>query len=296
MITMSCRQVRKRINAYLDRELTTASRSSIEKHLFTCRRCQALLKTLSFSRTYLAKLKTVPYRNFILDRELVFSSAPLQPVPALAKAAALVLVLVVLAGAGVYFSPIRRPDLAVLPAEKEVIFDTVNPTLFKISRASWISLNGKARVYKDQNSLTVDLDQGQLYFISDTSFGLKKIINVAGFQITALGTEFFIDSREDPTGRPGYQTEIQLLLGQLTVKCKQAEGFGLVQLSSGQGLKAAGPLTKSDMSSYQLSSRQLSDLAEAFKQIKQTSRWFQSHPKQNHFESGDIRIEYWKEE
>jgi hypothetical protein len=302
---MSCRQVRNKLTAYLDAELTASGRGLVEKHFFTCRRCQVLLKTFNLTRTYLAKLKTTPYRDFILDRERIFSVAPLQPVPVLAKSAVLALIMIA-AGGVLYFSSATKPlleiakkpstwmlqlgrDISVLPLNKEVIFDTLNPTLVNIGPDSWISLEGKAIAYKDSDYLTIDLERGQLYFISDSSLDLKKIVNVAGLQVTVLGTEFLINS-------DSYQTDIQLLLGKLTIKYKQASGFSRSKLSSGQAFKAVSTLGQKGINTYRLSARQLSNLTEAVKRIKKSSRWFKSHPKHTHFESGDIRIEYWKED
>ena len=300
---MSCRQVRKKLTAYLDAELIASSRSSIEKHLFICRRCQALLKTLSLSRTYLAKLKNAPYRDFIFDRERVFSMAPLRSVPVLAKTAVLVLSLIV-AGGIFYFSSAGKPlleivqqplaqmpssgkDIAVLPLDKEVVFDTLKPTLINIGPDSWISLEGKANLYKSQQGFFLHLSQGRLYFVAGPEFSLKKVVKIGDLKITALNTEFFIQ-----TGQ--VNTEIQLLSGKLVVEYQQERGLGAVSLFSGQGLKASSRL-QPQIEVYKLSGVQKQGLTVQIKAIKEASLWFQSHPSQTRFKSGDLRIEYWKE-
>ncbi len=304
---MRCGQVCKKLDAYLDGEIRDGSESAIEEHLSVCQKCQDLRRVLKLSRLYLRKLKGSPQGDFVLNREQIFALAPIQPALVLAKAAA-VLLLFVTAGVIFYFSSSLGPSLnvarksgaiapekinfvniekgiPVLPEEKEVVLNTINPTLVKIGQESWVSIKGRASLYKDKDSLSIDLVRGELYFVSDPDFSLKKSIKAAGFQVTALNTEFFIRASEG-------DTEIQLFSGRLLIKYREGRNLTAVQLLSGEALNSTGA---KDIKIYRLSSEEKADLARRIDRIKTSGRWFETHPKQTHFESGDIRIEYWKE-
>ena len=304
---MRCGQVCKKLDAYLDGEIRDGSESAIEEHLSVCQKCQDLRRVLKLSRLYLRKLKGSPQGDFVLNREQIFALAPIQPALVLAKAAA-VLLLFVTAGVIFYFSSSLGPSLnvarksgaiapekinfvniekgiPVLPEEKEVVLNTINPTLVKIGQESWVSIKGRASLYKDKDSLSIDLVRGELYFVSDPDFSLKKSIKAAGFQVTALNTEFFIRASEG-------DTEIQLFSGRLLIKYREGRNLTAVQLLSGEALNSTGA---KDIKIYRLSSEEKADLARRNDRIKTSGRWFETHPKQTHFESGDIRIEYWKE-
>ena len=304
---MRCGQVCKKLDAYLDGEIRDGSESAIEEHLSVCQKCQDLRRVLKLSRLYLRKLKGSPQGDFVLNREQIFALAPIQPALVLAKAAA-VLLLFVTAGVIFYFSSSLGPSLnvarksgaiapekinfvniekgiPVLPEEKEVVLNTINPTLVKIGQESWVSIKGRASLYKDKDSLSIDLVRGELYFVSDPDFSLKKSIKAAGFQVTALNTEFFIRASEG-------DTEIQLFSGRLLIKYREGRNLTAVQLLSGEALNSTGA---KDIKIYRLSSEEKADLARRIDRIKTSGRWFETHPKQPHFESGDIRIEYWKE-
>jgi len=295
------------LDAYLDGEIRDGSESAIEEHLSVCQKCQDLRRVLKLSRLYLRKLKGSPQGDFVLNREQIFALAPIQPALVLAKAAA-VLLLFVTAGVIFYFSSSLGPSLnvarksgaiapekinfvniekgiPVLPEEKEVVLNTINPTLVKIGQESWVSIKGRASLYKDKDSLSIDLVRGELYFVSDPDFSLKKSIKAAGFQVTALNTEFFIRASEG-------DTEIQLFSGRLLIKYREGRNLTAVQLLSGEALNSTGA---KDIKIYRLSSEEKADLARRIDRIKTSGRWFETHPKQTHFESGDIRIEYWKE-
>lgn len=314
---MRCSKVYKKLDAYLDGEITDAGESlSMEKHLSDCEYCQAFYRTLNLSRLYLRKLKASPHRDFNPDWEEIFSVPPVQPAMVAVKAVAVVLVAGIAVSA-FYFTQIRRPlpeivqrpavpiyedsalvkerkpdssdkSISVLPEGEETAFDTDCPTLVRISEAAWVSIEGRARLYRYGDSLRIDLSRGELYFVSDASFPLKKIVNVAEFQITSPATEFFIDAGE---GR----IDIQLLKGELLAKYTKGKRLAAVRLSDGEALTAAGAHGVRNIRTYKLSQPRKAALAVQIERIKETGGWFDTHPKEDYFESGEVRIEYWKE-
>jgi hypothetical protein len=133
------------------------------------------------------------------------------------------------------------------------------------------------------------MKRGELYFVSDGLLPHQKIITAAGFQISSFKTAFFIYT-------DGLITDIQLLSGQLSVKYNDKKSLISAQLSSGEGATGTSAGRNPALNAYKLSTSQISNLTERINRIKKTGQWFERNPKEYCFPSGEIRIEYWKEE
>jgi len=295
VIKMRCREVQKKLDAYLDRELHDNSEHDLVKHLSVCVKCRRMYHSLSFSRLYLGKIRSSPGREFIPDTRRIFSQAHSAPRTGVSPyGPALVAISVLLVAGFFYFTFLNKPlsvskdGVASLPEARRVYLDKADPVMVKVTPDCWLNISGKAALYKDAESLKVELGRSQLHLISVSNAPFKKVIFAGGLEITAMFTEFYV-------GVDSSATDIQVLSGQLVVKDTAGKGLAVYGLSSGEGLRK-GMAESGEIETYRLTAGQKNKLAQEAKRIKKIGRWFGANPRQSHFESGDVRIEYWKGE
>lgn len=303
---MQCREVRIKLSAYLDNELTDASVDEIREHLGSCQVCQAIHKDFLLSRYYLCRLKApAPVRPAISDVDKLLES--LEPVAGpkipLKVAVAALAVAAIIMGMFVFLMPdlpgkvafLKKPgtdsDVAIttLAKGKELIFDTPVVKMISVGKDSWISVAGKGYLNRTERALKIDLNAGSLALVLDESFKPKTIINAAGFQITTVGTEFI-------TQLDGDKLSVELLTGKLLLSYKDQHGLKVTHLSPHYGASGVIRDDIHTLKTYQLSSSQLVSLRMRLDRIKQMGRWAQNNHTDKILQSGDIRIELWKEE
>lgn len=301
---MKCLEVGPRLCAYLDNELLDSSENEVAEHLAVCGRCKALRDELFAAHFYLTTLKGEPKKAFRADIASVlnerFTASPAEIyhrrvltafiVSGLALAAS-----VYLAGPFLNLEAGRVIAVRHEAAQKKIYslaepgkisLNAKTPALIDIGQKSWMSLKGKADIFREDDSIRVNLAEGEVYLLVGNEFSGRSVINAGAFQIKSLKTEFCVSVY-------GTNVDISLLSGLLSVKYGDDSGLKAVQLSAGQGASGKIQDGRPELKLYNLSAPQKAVIQTAVNKMRALSA-----PKTGlhlpRFAPSQIRMEFWK--
>lgn len=310
---MTCREIRAKLTAYLDNELTGGGEDAISQHLAVCGDCQRVRREFLLSRKYLHRLRVTPDRFFSPDIKRLLEPIRIIPQPNIPLRVAVAGAVVVIAVFGLYHllsppGPIRlqvplsnivnfvkqpAPEgaakSAALEKHKEIFFDTASLKIVSVGKDSWVGITGKSSFYHDGHSLRIKLLEGSLTLALDDVFKTKTTVTAGCLNISTLGTEFVAELKDS-------RISVGLLSGKLLLNYKDGETIKVARLMPGYGVSGTVTERTCALKTHKLLSSQSAALSMKLDRIREIGAWQQKKPAEGIFQSGGLRIEFWKGE